>query len=112
MAQLEKTKFVKTDKIFDEELFLNLEINENLILQTFNDAETVCTFLLRCSLLKKRFCCNVCNSERPMRLVKRAVLVYGYIWNCVKPRTVSKLIRSGFIFLKASLAFVNNQDDI
>jgi hypothetical protein len=105
MARVGRTKFVETDEIFDVELFKNIEINENFILQTFNNAETACTFLARCPLIKNSFYCTVCNSMRPMRLVKRAVLVDGFIWNCIKPCTASKSVRSGSIFEKSKLSF-------
>jgi hypothetical protein len=50
---------------------------------------------------------------RPLRLVKRVVLVDGFIWNCIKPCTASKSVRSGSIFEKKQVKLLkNNQDDI
>jgi hypothetical protein len=79
MARLGRTKFVEEDEIFTNEIFLSMDLNENFILETFNNIETACNFLVRSGLIKNNFFCNICNSNRPIKLVKRARLIDGYV---------------------------------
>jgi hypothetical protein len=47
-----RTKFVESDEVLGKKKFLLIEMNENFILETFNIAETACSFLKRICLIK------------------------------------------------------------
>jgi hypothetical protein len=52
MARTTRVEIVGSEEIFTEQMFLDMDLNENFILDTFIDPEAACIFRARSGLIK------------------------------------------------------------
>jgi hypothetical protein len=105
MQKIPRTKIVENEEIYTFETFKDIKFDEVFCRDTFYSPESACVFLARSSLIKNKMLCSTCDSNRPMRLVKREKIAAKSIWNCTKPFSASKSIRAGSVFEHSRLCF-------
>lgn len=98
MGRKSSKEIVRGENIWTEDEIYDLEINEIYIEEAFQSPEVASVFLARLGVIQNIAYCDYCPNGTKMRFVKRSSNSDGFIWNCTKPCTSSKSIRSKTLF--------------
>ena len=105
MVRTSKKNIVEEERIFDDAEILQIRINNQSIVNIFNDKCKANEFLSKMKLIPNKKYCELCKNFPLLNYFKSKKHIDGYVWQCVRPCTYSKCIRSGSFFEDCRLSF-------